>query len=76
MLEFKEKCTIGIDLAASSRNPTGWATLKNKTVKTQLIYTNNEIIENTLQNHPELIAIDAPLSLQKKASFSEKQTKK
>jgi hypothetical protein len=30
MLEFKDKCVIGIDLAGLSTNPTGWALLKGK----------------------------------------------
>ena len=75
MLQFKDKCVIGIDLAASSRKPTGWATLKNQNVKTQLLYTDKEILENTLQNHPELIAIDAPLSLPKNGEFFRKTDK-
>jgi predicted nuclease with RNAse H fold len=75
MLEFKDKCVIGIDLAASNKNPTGWASLKNKNVKTQLLYTDNEILENTLQNHPALIAIDAPLSLPKTGEFFRKTDK-
>jgi predicted nuclease with RNAse H fold len=75
MLEFKDKCVIGIDLAASSKNPTGWALLKNKTVKTQLLHTDKEIL-NTLKNHPTLIAIDAPLSLPKKGEFFRKTDKK
>jgi predicted nuclease with RNAse H fold len=66
MLEFKGKCVIGIDLAGISTNPTGWAMLKEKTVKTVLLYTDKEIFENTIKNHPALIAIDAPLSLPKK----------
>ena len=66
MLEFKGKCVIGIDLAGISTNPTGWALLKEKTVKTSLLYTDKEILENTVKNHPALIAIDAPLSLPKK----------
>ena len=72
MLEFKDKCVIGIDLATSNRNPTEWATLKNKNVKTQLLYTDNEIVENTLKSHPEFIAIDAPLSLPKNGEFFRK----
>ena len=66
MLEFKGKCVIGIDLAGLSTNPTGWALLKEKTVKTALLYTDEEILENTVKNKPVLIAIDAPLSLPKK----------
>jgi predicted nuclease with RNAse H fold len=72
MLEFKGKCVIGIDLAASSRNPSGWALLKGNTVKASLVYTDSEILENIVRNHPALIAIDAPLSLPEKGAFFRK----
>jgi predicted nuclease with RNAse H fold len=72
MLEFKDKCVIGIDLAASSRNPSGWALLKGNAVKTSLVYTDSEILENTVRNHPARIAIDAPLSLPRKGAFFRK----
>jgi predicted nuclease with RNAse H fold len=72
MLELKGKCVIGIDLAGSSRNPSGWALLKGKTVKACLLYTDSEILENTLRNYPALIAIDAPLSLPKKGELFRK----
>jgi predicted nuclease with RNAse H fold len=72
MLEFNGKCVIGIDLAGSSRNPTGWALLKGKAVKPSLLYTDREIIEKTIRNRPALIAIDAPLSLPKKGEFFRK----
>ena len=75
MLQFKDKCVIGIDLAASNKNPTGWAILKNRNVKTQLLYTDKEILENTLHNNPALIAIDAPLSLPKNNEFFRKTDK-
>jgi predicted nuclease with RNAse H fold len=63
MLEFEGKCTIGIDLAALSKNPTGIAQLKDKTAKTSLVYTNKEILEYITSDVPSLIAIDAPLSM-------------
>jgi predicted nuclease with RNAse H fold len=72
MLEFNGKCTIGIDLAGLSRNPTGWALLKGNAVKTALVYTDSEILETIVKNHPALIAIDAPLSLPKKTAFFRK----
>ena len=72
MLEFNGKCTIGIDLAGLSRNPTGWALLKGNAVKTALVYTDSEILETIVKNHPVLIAIDAPLSLPKKTAFFRK----
>jgi predicted nuclease with RNAse H fold len=72
MLEFNGKCTIGIDLAVSSRNPTGWALLKGNAAKTALLYTHSEILETIVRNHAALIAIDAPLSLPKKGEFFRK----
>lgn len=63
MLKLDGKCTIGIDLAGLSKNPTGFALLKGKTAKTSLMYTDKEILENIIRNAPSLTAIDAPLSL-------------
>jgi len=75
MLEFKSKCTIGIDLAGLSKNPTGLALLKGKTVKPTLTYTDKEILENIISNRPTLIAIDAPLSLPTKREAFRKADK-
>jgi predicted nuclease with RNAse H fold len=72
MLEVNGKCTIGIDLAASSENPTGWALLKGSIVKTSLVHADSEILENIARNAPALIAIDAPLNLPKKGEFFRK----
>jgi predicted nuclease with RNAse H fold len=66
MLEPNGKCTIGIDLAGLSENPTGWALLKRSAIKTSLVYTDSEIMETITLNAPTLIAVDAPLSLPKK----------
>ncbi|MCJ7762540.1 DUF429 domain-containing protein [Candidatus Bathyarchaeota archaeon] len=66
MLELGGKCTIGIDLAGLSKNPTGLALLKGKAMETSLIYNDEEILESITRNAPLLIAIDAPLSLPKK----------
>ena len=63
MLELKPKGIIGIDLAGSVKNPTGWAFLENKTTKTSLLYKNGEILEEITKSEPILIAIDAPFSL-------------
>ena len=63
MLKLADRCTIGIDLAGLSKNPTGIALLKSNVAETSLIYTDTEIIESISRNKPSLIAIDAPLSL-------------
>ena len=44
MLEFNNKCLIDRDLVGLSTNPTGWAVLKGKAVKTFLLYTDKEIL--------------------------------
>ena len=62
---MKTKVIIGIDLAGKLENPTGWASWKNKKVKTTLLYMDNQILEAITQNKPEIIAIDAPFSLPK-----------
>jgi predicted nuclease with RNAse H fold len=72
MLEFDGECTIGIDLAELSKNPTGWALLKGNTVETSLIYTDKEILGSIAKNNPSLIAIDAPLSFPKNSELFRK----
>jgi predicted nuclease with RNAse H fold len=66
MFELDGKCTIGIDLAALSKNPTGLALLKGREAETSLLYTDEEILGKITRSAPLLIAIDAPLSLPKK----------
>ena len=69
MLKLVGKCTIGIDLAGLSKNPTGIALLKGNVAETSLVHTDKEILENIARNAPALTAIDAPLSLPKKGQF-------
>lgn len=65
MLELENSIIIGIDLAGSSKNPTGWALWKNKIVKANLVYTDEEILKGILSHSPSIVAIDAPLRLPK-----------
>jgi hypothetical protein len=62
VLQLKNKVVIGIDLAAKPENPTGLAIWKGKVIKTSLVYTDQEILENITCNKPTLTAIDAPLN--------------
>jgi predicted nuclease with RNAse H fold len=64
--KLKAEVIIGIDLAGKLKNPTGWATWKNKKVETSLIHTNKEILEGITHSDPTIMAIDAPFSLPKK----------
>jgi uncharacterized protein len=54
---------IGLDLAGVEHRPTGFCSLKTLTATTRLLYFDEEIIKQTLQNKPALVAIDAPLYL-------------
>jgi predicted nuclease with RNAse H fold len=66
---------IGIDLAGKQENPTGWAVWKNKTVKTNLLYADRQILEGIIHNKPEFIAIDAPFRLPEKGILREADRK-
>jgi predicted nuclease with RNAse H fold len=65
VLELETSIIIGIDLAGSPKNPTGWALWKDKAIKADLVYTDEEILESVLSHNPSIIAIDAPLRLPK-----------
>lgn len=54
---------VGIDLAGKEKNPTGFCILKDKNVKTCILYKNDEITEKCDEISPKVIAIDAPLTL-------------
>ena len=54
---------IGLDLAGVETRPTGFCILKEMESETLLVYTDDDILTKTTQNNPDIIAIDAPLSL-------------
>lgn len=58
---------ICIDLAGKATNPTGWAMLRNKTISTCYLHLDEEIVGHSINCAPKIIAVDAPLSIPKKA---------
>ncbi len=54
---------LSIDLAGSEKRETGIAYFENGKIITKTIYSNSEIFELVNQLSPNLIGIDAPLSL-------------
>jgi uncharacterized protein len=54
---------VGLDLAGGETRPTGFCLLRNLKAETALLYSDEEILKRTVENHPDVIAIDAPLSL-------------
>ena len=54
---------VGIDLAGSPRRPTGVCVLEGDRARTQLAFSDDEIMAFVKACDPDLIPIDAPLSL-------------
>ncbi len=63
-MAFPQSCLIlGLDLAGSPRRPSGLCFLFDMKVSTQIVYENREILFLIQEKRPNLVAIDAPLSL-------------
>jgi len=54
---------LGLDLAGVETRPTGYCLLKKATAKTLLLYRDTEILNAAQEDKPEIVAIDAPLTL-------------
>ena len=54
---------VGVDLAGVENRPSGFCVLEGMNAKTCLLYTDEEILQKTRKLKPDVIAIDAPLSL-------------
>ncbi len=54
---------VGLDLAGVETRPTGFCILVGMQAETCLFYTNVEILQKIEETKPEIVAIDAPLSL-------------
>jgi predicted nuclease with RNAse H fold len=54
---------VGLDLAGVENRPTGLCVLKGIKTETSLVYADEEILKKTEESRPEVVAIDAPLSL-------------
>ena len=60
------KTVVGIDLAGSQKNPTGFAIIDaDFDVKASLIFDNITILKKIEKINPKIVAIDAPLTLPK-----------
>lgn len=63
MARAKRTVVVGIDLAGSPRRPTGLCVLHGLRARTQVAHTDEEILGAVEQARPDLVPIDAPLSL-------------
>lgn len=54
---------VGIDLAGSPHRPTGMCILRGLRAQTHIAFSDDEILGRVQEARPELVPIDAPLSL-------------
>lgn len=54
---------VGIDLAGLETNPSGFAVLSGSKFNARILYTDEQIIGECMAERPDVVAIDAPLSL-------------
>jgi uncharacterized protein YprB with RNaseH-like and TPR domain/predicted nuclease with RNAse H fold len=59
----REPVVVGIDLRGNPRNPTGWARCCGDKTETRVLYDDTDILALTKSAKPDLVSIDAPLSL-------------
>ena len=60
---------IGVDLAGLATNPSGFAVLSGRTFRTRLVHSDAEMIDLCVAEEPDLVAIDAPLSLPRRGNL-------
>jgi uncharacterized protein len=63
MSNHKPFAVVGIDLAGSPRRPTGVCYLRGMTAHGQVAFSDEEILHLVNEMKPDLVTIDAPLSL-------------
>ena len=65
MSNRKPFVVVGVDLAGSPKRPTGVCILRGMRAQTHIAFTDEEIANSIRHAQPNLVAIDAPLSLPK-----------
>ena len=66
---------IGLDLAGVENKPSGFCVLERMGINSCLVYDDKEIIQRIEKLKPEIIAVDAPLSLPPGRKSIEERTK-
>ncbi|TIM21451.1 MAG: DUF429 domain-containing protein [Mesorhizobium sp.] len=54
---------VGIDLTGSEARGSGWCFLDGKKASFKTVFTDEEILQQTLSSNPDLVSIDSPLCL-------------
>jgi len=56
---------VGIDLAGSGKRDTGYCFLEGRSAKASILHSDDGILASLMEDKPDIVAIDAPLSLPK-----------
>lgn len=70
----KDKAIVGLDLAGVDSRPTGFCILEGLKAKTFLVYGDEEMLTKIEKTNPQVVAIDAPLSLPEGRKSIEERT--
>jgi len=54
---------VGIDLTGSEARGSGWCLLDGKKASFRTVFTDDEILQQTLSSNPDVVSIDSPLCL-------------
>ncbi|MER8578961.1 DUF429 domain-containing protein [Mesorhizobium sp. M1423] len=54
---------VGIDLTGSEERGSGWCLLDGKEASVKTLFTDEDILQQTLSSNPNLVSIDSPLCL-------------
>jgi predicted nuclease with RNAse H fold len=60
---------LGLDLAGSPSRETGYAVIFRRSLRSGILHTDDEIIDMCCAEAPEIIAVDAPLSMPRSGSL-------
>jgi len=63
MSKGKALVVVGVDLAGSPRRATGVCVLRGMKARTRIAFADEEILDSIEQARPDIVPIDAPLSL-------------
>ena len=66
---------VGLDLAGVESRPSGVCVLRDMKAETSLVYSDDEVLKSIEVSEPEIVAIDAPLSLPAGRESIEQRTK-
>jgi uncharacterized protein YprB with RNaseH-like and TPR domain/predicted nuclease with RNAse H fold/dephospho-CoA kinase len=63
--QYEDLSIVGIDLTGSESKPSGWCHLLYNKANTKQVFSDDDLVAETIKTNPHIISIDSPLSLPK-----------